>query len=241
MDVSVKGEPSEVAEAMDATLYEDVMENGIKMETIEVDDSIPPTYEPSCNSRPPGGSITTPRRGNTKLMTINVRRTLQGIVVTPIHSARTMWSHQAASRIPASGSVKRFTVVVPRRTPYDERFEQPSGKYTERSVGLVQANIGTSSAAIPLNSEEACAEGSDEQPEVMRDVLPTSTKNDDTTATSDLAVEAGSSQNHVAAHQFRRRRHELRKRAQRELVEAERQNTELKAISNIVGELNLPA
>lgn len=59
---------------------------------------------------------------------------------------------------------------------------------------MLQANIGTSSAAIPLNSEEACAEGSDEQPEVMRDVLPTSTKNDDTTATSDLAVEAGSSQ-----------------------------------------------
>lgn len=58
---------------------------------------------------------------------------------------------------------------------------------------MLQANIGTSSASVILDSEEACAQGSDEQPEVTLAELPTSTKKDDTTAASSLAVEAGHS------------------------------------------------
>lgn len=40
MDGSVKEESSEVTEEIEA-LYEDVMENGLEMETFEVDDPLP--------------------------------------------------------------------------------------------------------------------------------------------------------------------------------------------------------
>ncbi|KAH7721863.1 hypothetical protein AAVH_10711 [Aphelenchoides avenae] len=143
MDISVKEEPSEVAEEMDAALYDDVMENGVKMETVEVDDSFLTTDEPSCSSRTPGGATMTPRRANTKLMTIDVRRNVQGAVVTKIYSAKAMCSQQGTSGTAATGTPKRFTVVVPRRTPYDGQFRQELRMCTAGSTTLAQANTGT--------------------------------------------------------------------------------------------------
>ncbi|KAH7697172.1 hypothetical protein AAVH_35747, partial [Aphelenchoides avenae] len=136
MDASVKEEPSEVTEEMNA-LYEDVMENGLEMETVEVDDSLASTDEPSCNSRPPRAT-TTPRRETTKLMTIHVRPSLKGFVVTPTYSARSMCSQKATSRTPASGAAKRFTVIVPRRTPYDKHFQERQGEYAAKTGGLMR-------------------------------------------------------------------------------------------------------
>ncbi|KAH7678393.1 hypothetical protein AAVH_41708, partial [Aphelenchoides avenae] len=90
------------------------------------------TDEPSCSSSPPGAR-TTPRRDGIKLITINVRRSLKGVVVARTYFARSMWPQTASSRIPSSGTAKRFTVIVPRRTPYDEHFQQRQGECAART------------------------------------------------------------------------------------------------------------
>ncbi|KAH7703915.1 hypothetical protein AAVH_28907 [Aphelenchoides avenae] len=182
----MKEEPSEVTEEMDA-LYEDVMENGVEMETIEVDDSLPST-EPSCSSRPPGAT-TTPIRENTKLMTINIRRSLNGVVVAPTYSARSLWPQTTTSRTPSSGTAKRFTVIVPRRTPHHKHFQQRQAEYAASTGSLMQANIGTRSAPIVLDGEEPSIEG-EEEPEVMHDELSIPGTNDDAKATSAYVADA---------------------------------------------------
>lgn len=80
-----------------------------------------------------------------------------------------MWSQKATSSVQAT---KRFTVIVPRRTPYDKHFQQRQGEQAARTVRLVEADIGTRSAIV-LDGDEASAEGSEEQPEVIRDELST--------------------------------------------------------------------
>ncbi|KAH7721851.1 hypothetical protein AAVH_10699 [Aphelenchoides avenae] len=147
MDGSVKEESSEVTEEIEA-LYEDVMENGLEMETFEVDDPLPYAGQGSCSSRPPRAT-TMPRHENTKLMTTASLMTM------------TMPNDD-----------DRFTVIVPRRTPYDKHFQQRQGEQAARTVRLVEADIGTRSAIV-LDGDEASAEGSEEQPEVIRDELST--------------------------------------------------------------------
>ncbi|KAH7721858.1 hypothetical protein AAVH_10706 [Aphelenchoides avenae] len=174
MAASMKEEPSEVTEEMDA-LYEDVMENGVEMETIEIDDLLPSTDEPSCSSCPPEAT-TTPRRENTKLMTMNVRRSLKGLVVAPKYSARSMWPQTATSRIPSSGTAKLFTVVVPRRTPYDKHFQQREGEYVAKIGSLMQRR----------SSDRT-------QPDMTRVEQPVCAKTDDAIGAAKACAEATSS------------------------------------------------